>query len=95
MSEYQQELRGVLVEVIKLVPNLFDKTKYVLHDHNVQLYLSLGMRLKKVHQALRFNQSPWMEPYMRMNTELHEEATSDLEKDLYKLMNNSVFSKMI
>ena len=49
MSEYQQELRGMSVEVIKLVSNLFDKTKYVLHYCNLQLYLSLGMRLKKVY----------------------------------------------
>ena len=34
-----------------------------------------------------------MEPYIRMNTELRKEATSDFEKDLYKLMNNSVFGK--
>jgi len=64
-----------------------------MHYRNLQLYLSLGMRLKKVHRALRFNQSPWMEPYIRMNTELRKEATSDFEKDLYKLMNNSVFGK--
>ena len=51
------------------------------------------MRLTKVHCALQFEQSPWMEPYIRMNTELQKVATSDLEKDLYKLMNNSVFGK--
>ena len=80
MSEYQQELRGTSVEVIKLVLNLFNKTKYVLHHCNLQLYLSLGMRLKKVHQALQFNQSPWMEPYIRMNTELRKKVTSDSKR---------------
>ncbi|GFR66069.1 protein NYNRIN [Elysia marginata] len=51
------------------------------------------MKLKKVHRALCFEQSPWMEPYIRMNTELRKQAASDFEKDLYKLMNNSVFGK--
>ena len=51
------------------------------------------MRLTKVNRALRFNQSPWMEPYIRMNTELRKDATSDFEKDLYKLINNSVSGK--
>ena len=56
----------------------------MLHYRNLQLYLSLGMRLTKIHRALKFNQSPWMEPYIRMNTELRKKATSDFEKDLYK-----------
>ncbi|KAK3757404.1 hypothetical protein RRG08_033172 [Elysia crispata] len=96
MSEYQHGLLGagvVSAEVEKLVPNLRDKNHYVLHYRNLQLYLGLGMKLKKVHRALRFEQSPWMEPYIRMNTELRKQATSAFEKDLYKLMNNSVFGK--
>ena len=51
------------------------------------------MRLTVVHRALRFDQRPWMEPYIRMNTELRKKAVSGFEKDLYKLMNNSVFGK--
>ena len=96
MSDYQHGLLGVGVaptEVEKLVPNLRDKERYVLHYRNLQLYMSLGMRLTKVHRALRFVQRPWMEPYIRMNTELRKQATSGFEKDLYKLMNNSVFGK--
>lgn len=92
MSEYQHNLiRGREVE--KLVPNLRHKERYVLHYRNLQLYLSLGMRLTKVHRALRFNQTPWMEPYMRMNTDLRKKANSDFGKDLYKTMNVSVFGK--
>ena len=96
MSEYQHELLGAGVassEVEKLVPNLYNKNRYVLHYCNLQLYLSLGMRLTKVHRALRFQQSCWMEPYIRLNTELRKKATSSFEKDLFKLMNNSVFGK--
>ena len=97
MSAYQHNLLGVGVTptvVEKLVPNLRNKDHYVLHyQQNLQLYTSLGMRLTKVHRTLRFDQSPWMEPYIRMNTELRKKAASDFEKDLYKLMNNSVFGK--
>ena len=93
MSDYQHDLLGVGVaptEVEKLVPNLHNKDRYVLHYRNLQLYMSLGMRLTKVYHALRFDQSPWMEPYIRMSTELRKRATSDFEKDLYKLMNNGL-----
>ena len=96
MSGYQHNLLGAGVaptEVEKLVSSLRNKDRYVLHYRNLQLYTTLGMRLTKVHRALRFDQSPWMEPYIRMNTELRKDATSDFEKDLYKLMNNSVFGK--
>ena len=80
-------------EVEKLVPNLRNKERYVLHYRNLQLYISLGMCLKEIHRALRFEQSPWMEPYIRMNTELRKQATNTFEKDLCKLMNNSVPGK--
>ena len=96
MSEYQHGLLGkgmASAEVEKLVPNLRDKNHYVLHYRNLQLYLGLGLQLRKIHRALRFEQSPWMELYIRMNTELRKQATSAFEKDLYKLANNSVFGK--
>ena len=51
------------------------------------------MRLKKVHSVLAFDQEDWMEPYIRLNTELRKTATSDFEKNFFKLMNNSVFGK--
>ena len=96
MSEYQHDLLGVGVaptEFKKLVPNLRDKERYELHYRNLQLYLFLGMRLKKIHRALRFKQSAWMEPYIHINTELRKRATNGFEKALYKLMKNSVFGK--
>ena len=57
MSDYQQGLQHKMYGrgVEKLVPNLRDKTNYVLHYQNLQLYLQLGMRLKKNHRALRFD----------------------------------------
>ena len=95
MYEYQYGLGNWVVptEVKKLVPNLHNKERYVLHYRNLQLYLSLGMHLKKIHRALCFKQSPWTEPYIRMNTEFRKQDSSDFEKDLYKLMKNSVFGK--
>ena len=44
-------------EVNKLVPNLGNKSKYVLHYKNIQLYLSLGMKLVRVHRILKLRQS--------------------------------------
>ena len=53
------------------------------------------MKVKKVRRILEFNEKPWMEPYIRLNTELRKKAKSAFEKDFYKLMNNSVFGKTV
>ena len=47
-------------DVKKLIPNLSNKTNYVVYYRNLQLYLSLGMKLTKIHRVLKFNQSDWM-----------------------------------
>ena len=47
-------------DIMKLIPNLGDKTNYVLHYRNLPLYLSLGMKLTKIHKVLKFKQSDWM-----------------------------------
>ena len=79
----------------KLVCSFLPKTNYVVHYKNLKQYLQEGMILKKVHRGIKFYQSPWMEPYIRKNTELRKLASSSFEKDFFKLMNNSVFGKNI
>ena len=77
----------------KLVCNLYDKKKYVLHINSLKQALNHGLKFKKIHRILEFNQEAWLKPYIDMNTELRKLARNDFEKDLFKLMNNSVFGK--
>ena len=99
LSNYSQCLKDKFnigrSTVPKLVPNLHNKTKYVIHHRNLKLYLSLGMRLTRVHRGIRFNQAPWMKDYIDFNTGRRKEARNTFEKDFFKLMNNSVFGKTI
>ncbi|GET55431.1 uncharacterized protein LOC111108966 [Rhizophagus irregularis DAOM 181602=DAOM 197198] len=77
----------------KLIPNLFDKNEYVVHYRNLQYYVSQSLVIKKVYEAIKFEQAPWMKPYIEFNPAERAKAKNDFEKDFYKLMNNSVFGK--
>ena len=43
--------------VKKLVPNFFDKERYVVHYGNLQIFLRLGLKIKRILWVLEFNQS--------------------------------------
>ena len=73
-------------DVKKSIPNLGNKTNYVVHYKNLQLHLSLGMKLTKIHRVLKFKQSDWMKKYIDFNTEKRTNAANSFEKDFFKLM---------
>ena len=77
----------------KLVCDLHNKKKYVGHIRSLKQALNHGLKLKRVHRIIEFNQKAWLKPYIDMNPELRKLAKDDFEKDLFKLMNNAVFGK--
>ena len=77
----------------KLVCNLHNKKKYVVHITSLKQALNHGLKLKSIHRIIEVNQKAWLKPYIDMNTELRKLAKDDFEKDLFKLMNNAVFGK--
>ena len=97
LSDYCKKIAdkyGIKVgDVKKLIPNLGDKTNYVVHYRNLQLCLSLGMKLTKIHKILKLKQSDWMKKYIDFNTEKRKNAANDFEKDFFMLMINSVYGK--
>jgi hypothetical protein len=77
----------------KLIGDLHPKIKYKTHYRNLKLYLSLGMKLLRVHRVVAFRQEPWLKPYVELNTKMRQQAKTDFEKDFFKLMVNAFFGK--
>ena len=89
-----QEKYGISIgQVDKLIQTLSDKKNYVSHYRNLKLYLSLGLKLKKVHHVLEFDQSPWLKQYIDFNTQKQTNAKNAFEEDFFKLLNNSIYGK--
>ena len=80
-------------DVKKLVPNLSNKTNYVVHYKNLQLCLSLGIKLTKIHRVLKLKQSDWLKKCIDFNTEKRKNAANGFEKDFFKLMINCIYGK--
>ena len=97
LSNYRKNIENKynisIDQVSKLIPILPDKEKYVLHYRNLQLYTDLGLKVKKVHRELEFNQSAWLKQHIDFNMENRTNAKSSSEKDFFKLINTSVFGK--
>ena len=80
--EYPRELRVLhndypfaperlkINNVEKLIPNLWDKKKYIVHHENLKLYEELGLKIKKIHRGIKFREEPWMKSYIELNTRL-------------------------
>ena len=64
----------------KLVCNLHDKEKYVVHKRSLKQALNHGLKLKKVHRIIELNQEAWLKTYIDMNIELRKIAKNDFEK---------------
>ena len=97
LSDYCKKITdkyGIKVgDVKKLIPKLSDKTNYVVHYINLQLCLSLGIKLTKIHKVLKFKQSDWMKIYIDFNIEKRKNTANSFEKNFFKLMINSVYGK--
>ena len=78
-----------------MIPSLGDKVEYVVHYRNLKYYLSLGMKLVKVHRFLSSKQSNRLKVFTDFNTEKRKQSNDEFKKGLYKLFNNCIYGKSI
>ena len=82
-------------DVAKLIPNLRDKSCYIVHYRALQLHVSLGMVVKKIHRDLKFKQSDCLKGFVMFNTAKRINAANEFDKSFFKLIINSVYGKTI
>ena len=99
---YQAQLSAILAKsgikstpTPKLIPNLYDKTRYTLHSRNLKFYLEKGLVLKKVYDILAFEQRPLLARYIDLCTSKRQQSTTAFQKDFWKLMVNALYGKSI
>ena len=80
-------------KLTKLIPNLNDKKKYVVHYRTLKQVINNGLMVMQTHRILKFDQSKWLKKYVDFNTELRNAATTKFGKDLFKLIINAIFGK--
>ena len=88
LSDYQKQVYKIYYDgkspkdekTSKLILNLKDKEKYVVHIKTLQYYLKMGMKMTKVHRIIKFQQRAWLKPWIDFNTGKRKEAKSDLRK---------------
>ena len=99
LSDFQLNLLNRMemkkVNTPKLLQTMNNKNNYTLHYLNLQLYVELGLVVKKVHRVLQFVQSTWLKPYIVKNTEKRQQSTNKFQESFFKLMNNSCYGKTL
>ena len=97
LSDYCKEIsnkHGISVSGFKkLVLNLSNKSKYVIHNWNLQLCLKLGMRPRKSHRVRKFKRSHRLKQYINFIVEKEKWCKQQSWENFFKLMDNSVYSK--
>jgi hypothetical protein len=91
--QYEYKMENHVPTTEKLMLDCHDRENYVVHDRALQLYKKHGMKVAKVHKIIVFREVSWLKPYIEFNTAQRTIASTDFEKDIYKLMNNAFFGK--
>lgn len=101
LSPYAKECHTILkgkdvkYKSKKLTATFEDREHYVVHFATLKFYLEMGMKIKKIHRVLTFKQKAFLKSYIDYCTLKRSLSSSPFEQNVWKLMANSVFGKMI
>ena len=77
----------------KLVLDQNNKYEYPIHYRMLKFVVKMGIKDTKVHRIIKFKQDYIIRDHIELNTKMRAEAKTEPEKDIFKLMNSSLFGK--
>ena len=77
----------------KLILDQNNKYEYPIHYRMLKFVVKMGIKVTKVHRTVKFKQDYIIRDYIELNTKMRAETKTEPEKDIFKLMNNSLFGK--
>ena len=78
----------------KLILDQNNKTEYMVHYRMLKFYVKMGVKVTKIHRVIKFKQDYICRDYIQNNTNKRATAKTEAEKDVRKLMNNSLYGRM-
>jgi hypothetical protein len=97
LSEFTKGLMGDRISHPgrKLVASHEDQKEYVTALDLLQVLMRHGVEITRIHKVFRFKQEPCFDRFIHKNIENRKNASNKFEKDLYKLLSNSIFGKLL
>lgn len=74
----------------RLITDFYPKFNYVISYRCLQYYVSLGIKVTKIHKGISYKQKRVLRSYIQKLAKMRKDATSDFERDLWKLSANAV-----
>ena len=78
----------------QLILDQNNKTEYMFHYRMLKFYVKMGVKVTKIHRVIKFKQDYICSDYIQNNTNKRATAKTEAEKDVRKLMNNSLYGRM-
>jgi hypothetical protein len=88
-------LKAEHYKATKLSSTFAKREKYLVHALNLKLYLQLGLKMVKLHRGIKFHQEDFIRPFIELCTQKRKNAPTESLKNMYKLLANSLYGKLI
>ena len=78
----------------KIILDQNNKTQYMVHYKMLKFYVKMGVKVTKIHRVIKFKQDYICRDYIQNNTNKRATAKTEAEKDVRKIMNNSLYGRI-